>query len=119
MDKEEYLYETGEVYYVDFPYEEKDGKSKQRPVLVILEKNDDGNIKCAKITGSTNRKKQYDFVLKDREHVGLDKESLVELNRIELVNEKEFFKKIGEISDDDLETMFTNLEAMAKGANKK
>ena len=51
--------------------------------------------------------------------MGLDKESLVELNRIELVNEKEFFKKIGEISDDDLETMFTNLEAMAKGANKK
>ena len=52
MDKEEYLYETGEVYYVDFPYEEKDGKSKQRPVLVRLEKNDEGNIKRAKIKSS-------------------------------------------------------------------
>ena len=48
MDKEEYLYETGEVYYVDFPYEEKDGKKR----CVCTADQPAGKNECKKHSGT-------------------------------------------------------------------
>lgn len=100
--------QIGELWLVNYPYENSEEK-KYRPALVILGEDENGNLKCAKITGSIWRKTDNDFIIIDWQQANLTKESLAELKRIELIHKSEFKKKIGELSINDLITLYSKI----------
>lgn len=105
----------GELWWVDYPFEDVNG-SKVRPALVIITKNDDEEIGCTKVTGTLERKRGNDFIIKEWQKANLKKESLVELRKRKLIHKDKFKTKIGNLDRSDLLQLIRGLESI-KGNN--
>ena len=100
---------VGELWLVNYPYNDDPAQSKYRPALIILGEDENGHVKCAKITGSVWRATEEDFIIIDWLGANLTKKSLAELTRIELIDKQEFSRKIGQLTREDLITLYSKL----------
>lgn len=96
--------QVGELYWVDFPYQDSE-ESEIRPAIIVL-REIKGKVVCVKVTGSCWRKEKNDFVIMDWKQAGLTKESLAEMKRMEIVELKKLHEKIGKLTNKDKKRLF-------------
>lgn len=102
----------GEIWYVKYPYQEDSTQTTKRPAIFI--KNTAGGIEALviKVTKQLKHlgkdKYKVDFILKDWEAANLDKKSLARISNYAVIDKKDFIHKIGELTEEDLETLKIN-----------
>lgn len=92
-----------DIYWADFDYEENDGQSKRRPVLLL---DVDIILPVAKITSKETRTNK-DYIIKNWKDAGLDKESVIRFDKIMLAMQKDLKEEdyIGHLSEEDIKTI--------------
>ncbi len=92
-----------DIYWADFDYEENDGQSKRRPVLLL---DVDIILPIAKITSKEIRTNK-DYEIKKWQDAGLDKESVIRFDKIMLVMQKDLKEEdyIGHLSEEDIKAI--------------
>lgn len=90
--------EIGEVWYVNFPFEEKN-EAKARPAFVIDEFR--MAILAVEITSVSKPEDPYRIEIRDWQQAGLKIESYARIDRIEEIEELNILRKIGSLSDRD------------------
>ena len=117
---------VGDIYYVDFPFDDIPGKSKKRPAVIILsiDKEDD-TIKVLKVTGSEHRSsRKYTVSLKESHEAGLEKQSVVECDKVAIIKKSKIYPThnrqdgyIGRLSKNDLENVKATFISYVKSLN--
>ena len=79
---------VGDVYYIDFPYDDNPEQSKKRPAVVILAVvPEQDSISVLKITTQEHHGK-YNVPILDLKSAGLNRNSYVQCNRLETVSKE-------------------------------
>ncbi|MDY6405409.1 MAG: type II toxin-antitoxin system PemK/MazF family toxin [Synergistales bacterium] len=94
-------YKTGEIYLVDYPYEDK-SVSKKRPGIILTEKQ------MAMYVTSQGTERPYKVKLEDWIKENLRRPSWAKIDRVVPPEEYKLITKIGELTDKDLK-MVTEL----------
>jgi hypothetical protein len=96
------MYHRGEVWFVEFPFEEDNNKTTNRPVIV-LDENTLG-VLSVKITKHAPRKEDpYDVPIIYWQEANLRLSSTARVSKVVLLSPDNFIFKIGELYSDDLE----------------
>ena len=102
------MYNKGEVWFVEFPLEEDNSKSLNRPVIV-LDENTLG-VLSVKITKHSPRKEDpYDTPILYWQEANLRLSSTARVSKVTVLDQDSFIFKIGNLHEDDLsrvETMY-------------
>lgn len=95
--------EKFDIFWADFEYEEKDGQSKRRPVLIL---DVDIILPIAKITSKESRTAK-DYEIKNWQDAGLNKESVIRFDKIMLAMQKDLKEEdyIGHLSEEDIKVI--------------
>lgn len=95
------MFDKGSVIYVDYPYEDKTGKTKRRPAVVIDYNTFMTKVVVLKVT-TTGVRTPYDYQLKNPDLASLKKGSVVRCNHtLQLPNEFRC-EKHGALSRNDM-----------------
>jgi mRNA-degrading endonuclease toxin of MazEF toxin-antitoxin module len=96
------MYDRGEVWFVEFPLEEDNLQTINRPVIV-LDENTLG-VLSVKITKHAPRKEDpYDVPILYWQEANLRLSSTARVSKVILLSPDSFIFKIGELYPDDLE----------------
>lgn len=96
------MYNKGEVWFVEFPLEEDNSRTINRPVIV-LDENTLG-VLSVKITKHTPRKEDpYDTPILYWQEANLRLSSTARVSKVTLLSQDSFIFKIGNLHQDDLE----------------
>jgi mRNA-degrading endonuclease toxin of MazEF toxin-antitoxin module len=96
------MFNRGEVWFVEFPLEEDNSQTINRPVIV-LDENILG-VLSVKITKHTPRKEDpYDVPILYWQDANLRLSSTARVSKVILLTPDSFIFKIGELHQDDLE----------------
>lgn len=96
------MYNKGEVWFVEFPLEEDNSQTINRPV-VVLDENILG-VLSVKITKHLPRKEDsYDVPIIYWQEANLRLASTARVSKVFLLSQDSFIFKIGELHQDDLE----------------
>jgi hypothetical protein len=96
------MFNRGEVWFVEFPFEEDNTKTTNRPVIV-LDENTLG-VLSVKITKHVPRKEDlYDVPILYWKEANLRLSSTARVSKVVLLSPDNFIFKIGELHQDDLE----------------
>jgi hypothetical protein len=96
------MYNRGEVWFVEFPFEEDNTKTTNRPVIV-LDENTLG-VLSVKITKHAPREEDpYDVPILYWQEANLRLSSTARVSKVLLLSPENFIFKIGELHPDDLE----------------
>jgi mRNA-degrading endonuclease toxin of MazEF toxin-antitoxin module len=96
------MFNRGEVWFVEFPFEEDNTKTTNRPVIV-LDENTLG-VLSVKITKHAPRKEDpYDVPILYWKEANLRLSSTARVSKVVLLSPDNFIFKIGELHQDDLE----------------
>lgn len=96
------MYNKGEVWFVEFPLEEDNSQTINRPV-VVLDENTLG-VLSVKITKHSPRKEDpYDMPIIYWQEANLRLASTVRVSKVILLSPESFIFKIGDLHQDDLE----------------
>lgn len=96
------MYNKGEVWFVEFPLEEDNSQTINRPVIV-LDENTLG-VLSVKITKHLPRKEDcYDTPIIYWEEANLKLASTARVSKVILLSQDSFIFKIGDLHQDDLE----------------
>mgnify|MGYP003289801867 CR=1 FL=1 len=96
------MYNKGEVWFVEFPLEEDNTKTINRPVIV-LDENTLG-VLSVKITKRLPRKEDpYDMPILYWQEANLKLASTARVSKVYLLSQDSFIFKIGNLHQDDLE----------------
>lgn len=91
----------GEVWFVEFPLEEDNGRTINRPVIV-LDENILG-VLSVKITKHSPRKEDpYDTPILYWQEANLRLSSTARVSKVTLLSKESFIFKIGDLHNDDL-----------------
>ena len=91
-------YDIGEVWWTQFPFEEIND-AKRRPAIVI---DDDTIAVLAMMVSSVEKDNPYSIEIDDWKEAGLSKKSWARIDRIIKIDEWRMEKKIGNLSERDL-----------------
>lgn len=95
------MYNKGEVWFVEFPLEDDNTKSLNRPVIVLDE--DTLGVLSVKITKHTPRSEDpYDLPILYWQEANLKLASTARVSKVILLSQDSFIFKIGELCEDDL-----------------
>lgn len=95
------MYNKGEVWFVEFPLEEDNSRTINRPVIV-LDENTLG-VLSVKITKHTPRKEDpYDTPILYWQEANLRLSSTARVSKVTLLSQDSFIFKIGNLHQDDL-----------------
>ena len=89
-----------EVWFADFPFEEDETKSKDRPVIVLDTDEETCKVLSMKITSSAPHS-EFEIEIFDWEKVPLNHKSTADASAVMNISKKRFRRKIGCLSDDD------------------
>ena len=96
------MYNKGEVWFVEFPLEEDNSQTINRPV-VVLDENTLGGL-CVKITKQSTRKEDsYDTPIIYWQEANLRLASTARVSKVFLLSQDSFIFKIGDLHQDDLD----------------
>jgi mRNA-degrading endonuclease toxin of MazEF toxin-antitoxin module len=96
------MYNKGEVWFVEFPIEEDNSQTINRPVIV-LDENILG-VLSVKITKHAPRKEDpYDVPILYWQEAHLRLSSTARVSKVTMLSPDSFIFKIGELHQDDLE----------------
>lgn len=96
------MYNKGEVWFVEFPLEEDNSKTINRPVIV-LDENTLG-VLSVKITKHSPRKEDpYDTPILYWQEANLRLASTARVSKVFLLSQDSFIFKIGNLHQDDLD----------------
>ena len=107
MNKNNNEYVFGEIYFVDIPFDENDGRSKKRPGLLMNYNSVIDQFQFYKITKQFGKKskqiKAKYFELMDWEEEGLDTKSFIDTHRLYDIDEDSIISRepFGKISQKD------------------
>ena len=96
-------YNTGEVWWIRFPYEENRDIEKRRSAIVLSEK--ELAILSVYVT-SKDKMTPYSIEIEDWAAAGLKIPSWARIDKIVSINERKMDRKIGELSQKDLSKIF-------------
>ena len=95
-------YEIGDVWWVHYPFEDKD-KEKRRPAIIV----DDETIAILAIKVTSKEKNNpYSICIKDWESAGLTKPSWAIIDKIVSISEMDMDSKMGVLSENDATKIF-------------
>jgi pemK-like protein len=95
------MYNKGEVWFVEFPLEEDNSQTINRPVIV-LDENTLG-VLSVKITKHSPRKEDpYDIPILYWQEANLRLSSTARVSKVTLLSQDSFIFKIGNLHQDDL-----------------
>ena len=96
------MYNKGEVWFVEFPLEEDNSQTINRPVIV-LDENTLG-VLSVKITKHSPRKEDpYDTPIIYWQEANLRLASTARVSKVFLLSQDSFIFKIGDLDQDDLD----------------
>lgn len=96
------MYNKGEVWFVEFPLEEDNSQTINRPV-VVLDENILG-VLSVKITKHLSRKEDpYDTPIIYWQEANLRLASTARVSKVFLLSQDSFIFKIGDLHQDDME----------------
>ena len=96
------MYNKGEVWFVEFPLEEDNSQTINRPV-VVLDENTLG-VLSVKITKHSPRKEDpYDTPIIYWQEANLRLASTARVSKVFLLSQDSFIFKIGDLHQDDLD----------------
>lgn len=95
----------GDVYLVNFHYEDNDRLAKLRPAVCILVNSDKNEIAALKITSKERTYDKYSVKLDDSKTAGLNFQSFARCNKIEFFKKSDVIAKLGSLSDRDLKSV--------------
>ena len=96
------MYNRGEVWFVEFPLEEDNSQTINRPV-VVLDENTLG-VLSVKITKHSPRKEDpYDTPIIYWQEANLRLASTARVSKVFLLSQDSFIFKIGDLHQDDLD----------------
>ena len=96
------MYNKGEVWFVEFPWEEDNSQTINRPVIV-LDENTLG-VLSVKITKHSPRKEDpYDTPIIYWQEANLRLASTARVSKVFLLSQDSFIFKIGDLHQDDLD----------------
>ena len=105
---------VGDVVICKFPFDDKPGKIKVRPAVVI-DINARGLVVLVLKVTSRPPKNKYDYELANWDLAGLHKESTVRSNKEELILRNDIAKRIGSLTTKDFENVRTLYCESCKG----
>lgn len=106
-----------EVWYVDFPYEENDGRTSVRPVIILNTK--EALVLSVKVTSHAKREyDDFDVTLKYWEEAGLEKPSVARVSKLMKLSKRSFLSKIGVLHPQDAMTVQTTYQKYVQMLNK-
>ncbi|HHW36823.1 MAG TPA: type II toxin-antitoxin system PemK/MazF family toxin [Bacillales bacterium] len=113
-------YSIGEIYDVEVEFDERDGRAKTRPVVIIDVKNGDPIVVLvAALTGQGPKNPptffdQYKVALKDWKQAGLKKESFVKSSKTYTFDASSLRTYRGTLSEEDLLMVISNVSNNAE-----
>lgn len=100
------MYHKGEVWFVEFPYEENPNQTSNRPVIVLDE--DTLGVLSVKVTKhSPRRTDNYDAPILHWEAAGFKFCSTARISKVTRLKPDDFIFKIGVLHPDDVQTVET------------
>ncbi|WP_124099895.1 type II toxin-antitoxin system PemK/MazF family toxin [Ruminococcus sp. Marseille-P6503] len=97
--------EIGDIYLVNFHYEENTGMAKLRPAVCILVNSDNNEFAGLKVTSKERTYDRYSIRLAESQAAGLNFQSFVRCNKIEFFKQSEVIAKLGNLTDRDLRSV--------------
>ncbi|MBB6632489.1 type II toxin-antitoxin system PemK/MazF family toxin [Clostridium algidicarnis] len=92
----------GEVWFVEFPLEEDNSKTINRPVIVLSESDEELEVLSVKITKHAPRD-EWDYPLLYWNEASLRLASTARVSKASYLAQDDFIFKIGDLHKDDLE----------------
>ena len=89
-----------EVWFAEFPFEEDDSITKERPVIVLSVDDKACAVLSMKVT-SAKPYSEFEINLYDWAEIPLHHESTADASDVRLILKSDFRRKIGRLSDDD------------------
>lgn len=106
-----------EVWYVDFPYEENDGRTSVRPVIILNTK--EALVLSVKVTSHEKREyDDFDVTLKYWREAGLEKPSVARVSKLMKLSKKSFLSKIGVLHPQDAMMVQTTYQKYVQMLNR-
>ena len=106
----------GEVWYVNFPFSENDGRFKHRP-SIIMEDMEDGTYRAIECTSKDITRSPFDYKLKNYKKANLVSNGRVRCDQIGRIAIRHFRKKQGEIDRIDMEEITPLYQEAIKSPN--
>lgn len=95
------MFNKGEVWFVEFPLEENNEKTINRPVIV-LDENVLGVLSVKITKHSPRREDSYDTPILYWQEANLRLSSTARVSKVTLLSQDSFIFKIGNLHEDDL-----------------
>lgn len=95
------MFNKGEVWFVEFPLEENDERTINRPVIV-LDENVLGVLSVKITKHSPRREDPYDTPILYWQEANLRLSSTARVSKVTLLSQDSFIFKIGDLHEDDL-----------------
>lgn len=89
-----------EVWFANFPFEEDENQSKERPVIVLEVDDETCKVLSMKVTSSAPHS-EFEIELFDWEKIPLNHKSTADASSVKFVLKSDFRRRIGRLSDDD------------------
>jgi RimJ/RimL family protein N-acetyltransferase/mRNA-degrading endonuclease toxin of MazEF toxin-antitoxin module len=107
----------GDVWFVNFPFDEDDGRFKDS-TAIVLGTNEKNGIKyyiVMRCTSNPKERTKYDYELKNPEQANLYSYGKIRCNKVSLITERHFRRKKGTISKSDM----VEINKLYKEADKR
>lgn len=89
-----------EVWYANFPFQEDNTQSKDRPVIVLDVDDEQCKVLSMKVKSAKPRSK-FEIEIFDWAIIPLDHKSTADASSVQLIPKGQFRRKAGQLSDDD------------------
>lgn len=113
--------EIGDVYLVNFHYEENARFAKLRPAVCILINSSNDEFAALKVTSKERAYDSNSIKLSDSSAAGLNVQSFVRCNKIEFFRQSDVLARLGNLSESDLKSVivgFNNYYAKLSEINQ-
>lgn len=94
--------EIGDVYLVNFCYEDRPDLSKLRPAICILTNAHENEFAALKVTTKARTYDKYSIEIIDNRAAGLNFRSFIRCNKIQFFSINDIITKLGNLSHSDL-----------------
>lgn len=101
----------GDVYLVDFPYEENALRSKIRPAVCILISQKNDEFAAIKVTTKERDYDAFSIKIQDCHAAGLNVQSFVRCNKIDFFKQSDIISQLGSLADDDMRSVISGFNS--------
>ena len=81
-----------EVWFAEFPFEEDESKTKERPVIVLAVDDDTCEVLSMKVTSAKSRS-EFEIEIFDRADIPLDHKSNAVISDVRSIQKRDFRRK--------------------------